>query len=67
MEIVENKIIIAILLIAATLSSASAAITSYATQQELERDYALLENRYVELSSYIIRTELADYMMLMEY
>ena len=47
--------------------SVSAAITTYAAQKELERDYVFLENRYVELYSHMMRTELADYMTPVEY
>lgn len=62
-----KNVIVAILLMAATLSSASAAITSYVTQQELQRNYALLEERYVQLYSHMMMEELADYMIPIEY
>lgn len=65
MTIVKNGIIAVLLMI--TTVAVSAAATTYAAQKELERDYAFLENRYVELYSHTMRTELADYMMPVEY
>ena len=61
MNIIKNGII-AILLIAATIS-VSVAVTTYATRQELQRDYTLLEERYVQLHSHMIQEQLAGYML----
>ena len=65
MTIIKNLIISVLLMI--TTASVSAMATTYAAQKELERDYALLESRYVELYSHTMRTELADYIMPVEY
>ena len=65
MTIFKNLIIAVLLMI--TTMAVSAMASTYAAQKELERDYALLENRYVELYSHTMRTELADYIMSVEY
>ena len=65
MAIAKNGIIAVLLLI--TTASVSAMVSTYAVQRDLERNYALLESRYVELYSHTMRTELADYMMSVDY
>lgn len=65
MTIIMNLIIAVLLII--TTASVSAAVTTYAAQRGMERNYALLEERYVELHSHMMQEQVADYMMPMEY
>ena len=65
MTTIKNGIIAVLFMI--TTIVVSAAVTTYASQRDLERNYALLESRYVQLYSHTMRTELADYMTPVEY
>lgn len=65
MTIIKNGIIAVLLII--TTASVSAAVPTYAAQRDLERNYALLEERYVDLHSHMMQEQMAGYMMTLEY
>ena len=60
-----KNLIMAVLLIITTMA-VSAAVTTYATQKDLERNYGLLERRYTELHSYMMREQTASYALPVE-
>ena len=65
MTIIKNGIIALLLII--TTASVSAMVTTYAAQRDLERDYAFLEERYVELHSHMMWEQMMGYMTPVEY
>ena len=64
MTILKNLIIAVLLMI--TTMAVSAAVTTYAKQKDLARDYGLLERRYTELHSYMMREQVASFALPVE-
>ena len=61
-----KNLIIAVLIIITTIA-VSAMATTYAAQKDLERNYAFLEERYVELHSHMMQEQIKGHMMPVEY
>ena len=61
MTMIKNGIIAVLLMITAV--TASVAVGTYAAQRELERDYAFLEKRYVELFASTMQDDATGYMI----
>ena len=65
MEKVKTLIITILMFVLAIVSSITMGI--YAAHTILERDYTFLEERYVELHSYMTQKQMAEYLMPIDY